>query len=61
MSERESYDFGEPDWSEFAAVLRGEGPCNAQRMAHRRRAHEDGAWVREAALAFAGETAATHE
>jgi ring-1,2-phenylacetyl-CoA epoxidase subunit PaaA len=52
-AERESYDFGEPDWSEFAAVLRGEGPCNAQRLAHRRRAHADGAWVRDAALAFA--------
>jgi ring-1,2-phenylacetyl-CoA epoxidase subunit PaaA len=51
--ERQSYDFGEPDWSEFAAVLRGEGPCNAERLAHRRRAHEEGAWVREAAMAFA--------
>jgi ring-1,2-phenylacetyl-CoA epoxidase subunit PaaA len=45
--------FGEPDWAEFAAVLRGEGPCNAQRMAHRRRAHDDGAWVRKAAEAHA--------
>ena len=45
--------FGEPDWDEFAAVLRGEGPCNAERMAHRRRAHDDGAWVREAAEAHA--------
>jgi ring-1,2-phenylacetyl-CoA epoxidase subunit PaaA len=43
------YAFGEPDWSEFAAVLRGEGPCNTQRITHRRRAHDDGAWVREAA------------
>jgi ring-1,2-phenylacetyl-CoA epoxidase subunit PaaA len=47
------YLFGEPDWDEFAAVLRGEGPCNEQRMAHRRRAHDDGAWVREAAEAHA--------
>jgi ring-1,2-phenylacetyl-CoA epoxidase subunit PaaA len=47
------YIFGEPDWDEFAAVLRGEGPCNAQRMAHRRRAHDDGAWVRKAAEAHA--------
>jgi ring-1,2-phenylacetyl-CoA epoxidase subunit PaaA len=47
------YTFGEPDWDEFAAVLRGEGPCNAQRMAHRRRAHDDGAWVRDAAQAHA--------
>ena len=34
-------------------VVKGNGPCNAQRIAHRRRAHEDGAWVREAATAFA--------
>jgi len=47
------YAFGEPDWSEFTAVLRGEGPCNAQRLTHRRRAHDDGAWVREAAEAHA--------
>jgi ring-1,2-phenylacetyl-CoA epoxidase subunit PaaA len=51
------YVFGEPDWSEFAAVLRGEGPCNSQRMAHRRRAHEDGAWVRDAAEAYAAKHA----
>jgi ring-1,2-phenylacetyl-CoA epoxidase subunit PaaA len=47
------WSFGEPDWAEFAAVLRGAGPCNAQRMAHRQRAHDDGAWVREAAEAHA--------
>src|SRR3954467_10642569 len=46
-------EFGEPDLSEFAAVLRGEGPCNAQRLTHRRRAHDDGAWVRDAAEAHA--------
>jgi ring-1,2-phenylacetyl-CoA epoxidase subunit PaaA len=51
--ERQSYDFGEPDWAELAAVIRGEGPCNAQRLANRRAAHEDGAWVREAASAYA--------
>jgi ring-1,2-phenylacetyl-CoA epoxidase subunit PaaA len=55
--ERQSYDFGEPDWAELAAVIRGEGPCNAQRLAHRRAAHEDGAWVREAASAYASKTA----
>ena len=54
-ADRGHYDFGEPDWEEFAAVVRGEGPCNAQRIAHRRRAHEDGAWVREAASAFAAQ------
>ena len=47
------YAFGEPDWSEFTAVLSGQGPCNSQRMAHRNRAHDDGAWVREAAAAHA--------
>jgi ring-1,2-phenylacetyl-CoA epoxidase subunit PaaA len=50
---RGHYDFGKPDWSELQAVIKGNGPCNAQRMAHRRRAHEDGAWVREAAVAHA--------
>src|SRR5512146_2564530 len=48
-AERGSYDFGEPDWSELRAVVAGDGPCNAERMAHRRKAHEDGAWVRAAA------------
>ena len=47
------YTFGEPDWDEFMAVLRGNGPCNAQRMEHRRRAHDEGAWVREAAAVHA--------
>ena len=51
--ERGHYDFGEIDWSEFFDVLKGNGPCNRTRMAHRRRAHEDGAWVREAATAYA--------
>jgi ring-1,2-phenylacetyl-CoA epoxidase subunit PaaA len=51
--ERRCYDFGEVDWSELQAVIKGNGPCNAQRMAARRKAHEDGAWVREAALAHA--------
>jgi ring-1,2-phenylacetyl-CoA epoxidase subunit PaaA len=45
--------FGEIDWSEFKRVLAGDGPCNRQRMTMRTRAHEDGAWVREAALAHA--------
>jgi ring-1,2-phenylacetyl-CoA epoxidase subunit PaaA len=51
--ERGHYDFGEPDWSELAAVIKGNGACNAERIAARRAAHEDGAWVREAATAFA--------
>jgi ring-1,2-phenylacetyl-CoA epoxidase subunit PaaA len=45
--------FGEIDWSEFKRVLAGDGPCNRQRMRVRTKAHEDGAWVREAALAHA--------
>lgn len=43
----------EIDWTEFHEVLAGNGPCNAQRIQHRRQAHEDGAWVREAAVAYA--------
>ncbi len=51
--ERGHWDFGAIDWPEFTRVLRGDGPCNAERVAHRRQAHEDGAWVREAATAYA--------
>jgi len=52
-AERGHYDFGQIDWDEFARVVRGEGPCNRQRIQHRQAAHEDGAWVREAAAAYA--------
>jgi ring-1,2-phenylacetyl-CoA epoxidase subunit PaaA len=51
--ERGHHDFGTPDWSEFTQVIKGNGPCNAQRLAHRQRAYDEGAWVREAASAFA--------
>ncbi|TWP47813.1 1,2-phenylacetyl-CoA epoxidase subunit A [Lentzea tibetensis] len=51
--ERGHHDFGQPDWDEFWQVVKGNGVCNAQRIAHRRKAHEDGAWVREAAEAHA--------
>jgi ring-1,2-phenylacetyl-CoA epoxidase subunit PaaA len=47
------YDFGEIDWDEFHEVLKGNGPCNKERLAQRNRAHAEGAWVREAALAHA--------
>ncbi len=47
------YDYGQLDWDEFNEVLAGRGPCNGQRMAHRQKAHEEGAWVREAAAAYA--------
>jgi ring-1,2-phenylacetyl-CoA epoxidase subunit PaaA len=49
---------GEIDWAEFKRVLAGDGPCNRQRMAVRRQVEEDGAWVREAALAHAAKRAA---
>jgi ring-1,2-phenylacetyl-CoA epoxidase subunit PaaA len=52
-AERDHYDFGLIDWDEFARVIRGDGPCNAERLRRRRQAHEDGAWVREAAQAYA--------
>src|SRR6201989_2271883 len=51
--ERGHYDFGAVDWDELKAVIAGDGPCNAQRLARRKAAHDDGAWVREAALAHA--------
>ena len=51
--ERGHYDFGEIDWEEFYQVVRGDGPCNRQRMEHRVRAFEEGQWVREAAMAYA--------
>src|SRR5664280_1000610 len=47
------YDIGPIDWDEFFAVVRGDGPCNRQRLATRRAAHENGAWVRAAAEAHA--------
>jgi ring-1,2-phenylacetyl-CoA epoxidase subunit PaaA len=49
--ERQHYDFGPIDWSEFYQVINGNGPCNKERLEARLQAHEDGAWVREAALA----------
>jgi ring-1,2-phenylacetyl-CoA epoxidase subunit PaaA len=55
--QRQAHDFGEPDWAEFKRVIAGGGPCNAQRLARRRRAHEDGAWAREAAAAYAAKCA----
>jgi ring-1,2-phenylacetyl-CoA epoxidase subunit PaaA len=47
------HEFGAIDWSEFDRVLKGNGPCNAERLAARRSAHAEGAWVREAATAYA--------
>lgn len=50
---RQHYDFGTINWNEFYEVLKGNGPCNRQRLDARRKAWEDGKWVREAAEAYA--------
>ncbi|HUQ65678.1 MAG TPA: 1,2-phenylacetyl-CoA epoxidase subunit PaaA [Flavitalea sp.] len=46
------YDFGDIDWTEFWQVVNGNGPCNKERLAARVKAHEEGEWVRKAALEF---------
>ncbi len=51
-AESGNWKSGAVDWDEFRRVLRGDGPCNHERMAARRRAHEEGRWVRQAAQAF---------
>ena len=51
--ERGHYDFGDIDWDEFWAVLAGNGPCNQERLQTRVDAHENGAWVRDAFMAYA--------
>ena len=50
--ERMHYDFGEINWDEFWNVVKGNGPCNKQRLDARRKAWEEGEWVREAAAAY---------
>jgi ring-1,2-phenylacetyl-CoA epoxidase subunit PaaA len=55
---REHYDFGPIDWEEFFQIIAGNGPCNKERLAARQKAHDDGMWVREAALAHAKKRAA---
>jgi ring-1,2-phenylacetyl-CoA epoxidase subunit PaaA len=59
--ERGHWDFGDIDWEEFWRVLKGDGPCNAQRIDTRVAAHEEGAWVREAAVAYARKQTAQGE
>ncbi|MCK1368664.1 1,2-phenylacetyl-CoA epoxidase subunit PaaA [Bradyrhizobium sp. 62] len=49
--------YSEIDWTEFKQVLAGNGPCNRDRMAARRKAHDEGAWVREAAASYAAKRA----
>jgi ring-1,2-phenylacetyl-CoA epoxidase subunit PaaA len=52
-TEKGHYDFGDINWEEFWNVISGNGPCNKERLAARVTAHEEGRWVREAAMAFA--------
>ena len=49
--------YSEIDWTEFKQVLAGNGPCNRDRMTARRKAHDEGAWVREAAASYAAKRA----
>ncbi|HWW20905.1 MAG TPA: 1,2-phenylacetyl-CoA epoxidase subunit PaaA, partial [Steroidobacteraceae bacterium] len=58
---RGHYDFGTIDWNEFWRVIAGHGPCNRERLRARVKAWDDGAWVREAALAYARKHAARSE
>ncbi|MFZ4769468.1 MAG: 1,2-phenylacetyl-CoA epoxidase subunit PaaA, partial [Ferruginibacter sp.] len=51
--EKKHYDYGEINWEEFWSVVKGNGPCNKQRLDARNKAHNEGAWVREAAIAYA--------
>ena len=51
--EKGGYDFTGPDWSEFFDVLKGNGPCSAERIEARQKAWDDGAWVRDARMAYA--------
>ncbi|MBY6067617.1 1,2-phenylacetyl-CoA epoxidase subunit A [Leisingera aquaemixtae] len=56
--ERGHYDYSDPDWSEFFEVIKGNGPCNVDRLAARNKAWDDGAWVRDGLLAHAKKKAA---
>ncbi|MFC9789404.1 1,2-phenylacetyl-CoA epoxidase subunit PaaA [Rhodococcus sp. NPDC127528] len=60
-ADRGSYDFGQPDWTEFTSVIKGGGATSVERIANRRAAHEDGAWVRAAATEFARKQAASQQ
>jgi ring-1,2-phenylacetyl-CoA epoxidase subunit PaaA len=59
--QRKHYDFGAINWDEFWAVVKGNGPCNTQRLTARKKAWDDGAWVREAAQAHAAKKQAHHK
>ena len=49
----DNYDFSEPDWNEFYNVIAGNGPCNKERLDARKKAWDDGAWVRDGMMAYA--------
>lgn len=57
---KKGYDFGPIDWNEFWSVVKGNGPCNEERLNARVKAHENGSWVREAAAAYAQKQAQIH-
>jgi len=59
--ERGHYDFGEINWDEFKNVVKGNGPCKKQRLEARKAAWDNGAWVREAAVAHAAKMKAPKE
>lgn len=59
--ERGHYDSGEINWDEFYAVINGDGHCNRQRIEHHVRAHEEGAWVRDAITAYNAKKSAKQE
>jgi ring-1,2-phenylacetyl-CoA epoxidase subunit PaaA len=51
------HDWGEINWDEFWNVVKGNGPCNKQRLDARKKAHDEGRWVKEAAVAYASKKA----
>jgi ring-1,2-phenylacetyl-CoA epoxidase subunit PaaA len=50
---KKGFDYSDPDWNEFKNVIKGNGPCNKDRLVSRNKSHDDGAWVREAASTYA--------
>ena len=60
-ADRGHWDYGPIDWDEFWRVLAGDGPCNTQRLNRRVTAHEQGAWVREGAAAYAAKVASREQ
>jgi ring-1,2-phenylacetyl-CoA epoxidase subunit PaaA len=60
-AETDNWKFGKIDWDEFWRVVKGDGPCNRERLAARRKAHDEGEWVRAAATAHAAKRRAASE